>query len=198
VNCSCRRSRAAFRTRATPWDTLTPRGVGCMWEGRAFSLVHARPSPLSADSGPSLCKGILGTITWSDASETDLEAVWPGAFASRSVHFALSDSSEVSRFSGRTCLDGPGVFDDTGSASDSRYCPRPCSLPLQSSRVGPRWRLFDVQEPSPPMPLSTLRRSPHGAHCRTWGQEGSRGLSYRTLAFPISGRCIPALPTLAN
>jgi hypothetical protein len=83
-----------------------------------------------------LFKGFFGTITWSDSSETCMEAVRPGAFASRFGRCELADISEVSRFSCRKLLDVPGVFDDAGSAEDSRYHPQPCGLPLQSSRVG--------------------------------------------------------------
>src|SRR5262245_23932538 len=107
-----------------------------MWDGRAFSLVHALPSPLSADGWPSLFKGFRGTITWSDSSEAYTEAVRPGAFASRSGRSGRSDISEVSRFSCRKFLDVPGVLDDAGSAADSRYRPPPCGLPLKSSSVG--------------------------------------------------------------
>ena len=136
VNFSCLCFRAAWRTRASPWDTLAPRCVGRVWDGRAFSLVHALPSPLSADRCWSLFEGFLGTITWSDSSETGMEAVRLWAFASRSVLFVLSDISEVSRFSCRKFLDVPGVVDDAGSAEDSRWRPQPYGLPLKSSSVG--------------------------------------------------------------
>ena len=101
VNVSCLCFRAALRTPANPWDTPLPRCVGHVWDGLAFSLVHALPSPLSADGWPPLFEGFIGTITWSDSSETDMEAVRPGAFASRSGRCARSDISEVSRFSCR-------------------------------------------------------------------------------------------------
>ncbi len=136
VNGSCLCFRAAWRTRANPWDTRAPRCVGCVWDRRAFSLVHALPSPLSADRCWSLFEEFLGTITWSDSSETYMEAVRPCAFASRSVWFVRSDISEVSRFSCRKCLDVPGVLDDAGSAEDSRWRPQLCGLPLKSSSVG--------------------------------------------------------------
>jgi hypothetical protein len=136
VNFSCLCFRAAWRTRAHPWDTLAPRCVGYVWEGRAFSLVHARPSSLSADGWPSLFEGFIGTIAWSDAAETGMEAVRHGTFASRSGVFVRSDISEVSRFSCRTCLDVPGVLADAGSERDSRWRPPPCGLPPKSSGVG--------------------------------------------------------------
>jgi hypothetical protein len=65
-----------------------------------------------------------------------MEAVQPGALASRSVPLELPDISEVSPFSGRKYLDGPGVSDDTESAEDLRHRPRPCGLPLKPSPVG--------------------------------------------------------------
>ena len=136
VHCSWLCCRAAWRTRASPWDTLAPRGVGYVWDRRACSLVPARPAPLSADRCWSLFEEFLGTIAWSDASETGLEAVRLWAFTSRSVLCMRSDLSEVSRCSCRTCLDVPGVSDDAGSAEDSRWRPQPCGLPLKSSRVG--------------------------------------------------------------
>ena len=136
MNCSCLCFRAAWRTRAQPWDTLTPRCVGYGWEGRACSLVHARPSPLSADGWPSVFEGCIGTTAWSDASEMGMEAVRHGAFASRSVVCGRADISEGSRFSCRKLLDGPGVVDDAGAAEDSRGRPPPCGLPPKSSGVG--------------------------------------------------------------
>jgi len=83
-----------------------------------------------------LFEGLTGTLTWSDSSETCMEAVRPCAFASRSGLLVRSDISEVSRFSGRKCLDVPGVLDDAGSAEDSRWRPQPCGLPLKASSVG--------------------------------------------------------------
>jgi hypothetical protein len=136
VNCSCFRSRAVWHTPANPCDTPVPRCVGYVWEELAFSLVHALPSPLSADGVPSLFKGFLGTLTWSDASETGMAAVRPDAFASRSVPCWLSDISEVSRFSCRKYLDVPRVSDDAGSAGDSRSRPQLYGLPPKSSGVG--------------------------------------------------------------
>jgi hypothetical protein len=70
-----------------------------------------------------LFERFTGTITLSDASETGMEAVRPWAFASRSVVVVRSDISEVSRFSCRKFLDVRGVFDDAGSAKDSRWRP---------------------------------------------------------------------------
>jgi hypothetical protein len=111
--------------------------LGRVRVGRARVLLGSRASlPLSADGWPSLFEGFRGTITWSDSAETYTEAVRPRAFASRSGRFGRSDISAVSRFSCRKFLDVPGVFDDAGSAADSRYRPPPYGLPLKSSRVG--------------------------------------------------------------
>jgi hypothetical protein len=85
VNCSCRRSRAAWRTRAKPWDRHAPRWVGCRGDGRVFSWVHALPSPRAADGWPPWCARSLATITWSDSSQTCTAAVRLWAFASQSV-----------------------------------------------------------------------------------------------------------------
>jgi hypothetical protein len=134
-------------------------------------LLGPRASlPLSADGIPPLFEGFTGTITWSDASETGMEAVWPDALASRSAVFVRSDSAEASRFVCRkwsTCLGSSttrGRQRTRGSALSS--------VAVRRSRAAsaPRWRLFDVPWPSPLMPLSTLRWPPRGAHRRTWGQ----------------------------
>jgi hypothetical protein len=134
--CSCVCCRAAWRPPANPWDTLLPRGVGHVGDGRAFAWVHGLPSPRSADGWPPVFAGVIGTRTGSDASGTAMEAGRPGAFASRSGRGARADISEVSWFSCRTLLDVPGVFADAGSERGSRWRPPPCGLPLQSSRVG--------------------------------------------------------------
>jgi hypothetical protein len=133
---SCVGCRAAWRPPARPGDTRAPRGVGRVWDGRALSGVHALPAPLAADRCWSLFEACLGTITWSDAAETGMEAVRPCAFASRSVGLVLADLAAVSRCSCRKLLNVPGVLDDVGSTEDSRGRPQPCGLPLQSRRGG--------------------------------------------------------------
>ena len=145
VNFSCLCFRAALRMPANPWDTPLPHCVGHVWDGLAFSLVHALPSPLSADGWPPVFAGFLGTLPWSDASETCTEAVWRLAFASRSGRCERSDISKVSRFSCRTFLDVPGVLDDAGSERGSRWRPRRVAFRCSRAASAPRWRLFDVQ-----------------------------------------------------
>jgi hypothetical protein len=75
-------NRAAWRTPVISWDMPVPCGVAYVGEGLAFSCVHALPSPLSADGGPSLSGGLSGTLTWPDFSEKTMEVVCRGAFAS--------------------------------------------------------------------------------------------------------------------
>src|SRR5271154_3806910 len=81
----------------------------------------------------------------------------------------LTGASEVSRFSCMKLPNVSGVFDYAGLARDSRY--RPCHAAFhQVKSVGALIASFRSSIPSPPVPLFTLRRAPHGAQRKTRGR----------------------------
>jgi hypothetical protein len=73
-------SFAAFRTPASPCDTLFSLCVGYVLDWRAFSLIGVLPSPLSADELPSLFEWFIGTIPPCDSSRTFMRVVRPKPF----------------------------------------------------------------------------------------------------------------------
>src|SRR5262245_54155700 len=97
-----------------------------------------------------------------------------------------SDISEVSWFSCRTCLDGPGVFDEAGSAEDSRWRPPPCGLPPQSSGVGTPMAAF---RPAMARPADAPVHASLGPSAPTAGP----GVRRAREAFPV-GRLPYRLP----
>jgi hypothetical protein len=67
------------------------------------------------------------------------------------------------------------VFDHAASRFGSRFCRRPgCCLPIKQTRSAHGSSVIGAQSPGPPMPLSTLRRTPRDAPRKTRGQEWSR------------------------
>src|SRR6266478_6808570 len=88
-----------------------------------------------------------------------------------------------------------GFLDYAGPTVHSRLAWLPCCLPLTRNEVGILiYGLFAAQSPRPPMPLSTLQKTP-----RDVPQQDSRSgwiryfLSCRALASPTTCRFIPAL-----
>jgi len=68
-------------------------------------------------------------------------------------------------------LDVRGVFDHAASRSGSRCVAcRGCCLPPMQTGSARGSSVFGAQSPCPPMPLSTLRRTPRDAPRKTWGQ----------------------------
>ncbi len=87
--------------------------------------------------------------------------------------------------------DVSGVYDYAGPIRDSRY--RPIRVAFrQCKSVSVLIASFRSSIPSPPVPLSTLRRAPRDAPTQNSGPSGSLLLSRRTLAFPASCRFSPA------
>src|SRR6202022_4306994 len=96
-----------------------------------------------------------------------------------------------------------GFSDYAGPTVHSRFTWLPCCLPPTRNEVGILiYGLFAAQWPRPPMPLSTLRETPHDAPCKTRGQDGfatsfpvgllhplqHAGLSRRSPVCPSFGR----------
>src|SRR5262245_62792831 len=91
-------------------------------------------------------------------------------------------------------------FDYAGPVGHSRLT-RPPVLPSPlRQKVGVLiHRLFEAQSPGPPIPLSTLRATPHGVARKTRGQNGFAVLlSCRALSSPTTCRFIPALDVLSR
>src|SRR5438094_3101895 len=159
-----------------------------------FSLVCALPSPASAEACASLFDWFTGTTAQSDFSGTCMSAVWFMAFADRSCSFE-QDVREISRFSCMLFLSVRGFSDYAGPNSHSRNSVaavlpfsisegsrHPDPSAFRSSIAPAHWYLW-----------STLHKTPHGAPCKTRGQDGVAVLlSCRALSSPTTCRFIPA------
>src|SRR5215470_13892376 len=138
-----------------------------------FSLAHALPSPASAEENSSLFGWFIGSMAWSDSSETYMPALRLWAFSGRPRFGFFRGAPEVSRFSCLLFLSVRRFFDYAGPADHSRLS-RSAVLPSPlRQKVGVLiHRLFEAQYPGPPMPLSTLRAPPHDVARKTRGQDG--------------------------
>src|ERR1022692_1923109 len=66
-----------------------------------------------------------------------------------------------------------GFLDYAGPTVHSRLAWLPCCLPPTRNEVGILiYGLFAAQWPRPPMPLSTLQKTPCDVPCKTRGQDG--------------------------
>ncbi len=168
---SCFLSRAAWRTPLNPWDTRAPLCVGGVLDCATFSSSCRLPSTTSAESIPPLFGCFIGTTQQSDSSIACTSALRLDAFADRST--VTADALEVSRFSCMLFLDVPGSSttprptQDSRCAASGRYC-----LPAQQTVSARGSSVIGAQSPGPPMPLSTLRCTPHDVPRRTRGQNG--------------------------
>ena len=91
----------------------------CQVDG-AFSLISSLPSPLSADSCPSLFEWLIGTTPLSDSSGMCMRAVRPKPSPAVLRLIFAAGIPEVSRFSCMKFLDVSGVFDYAGLSRNSR------------------------------------------------------------------------------
>jgi hypothetical protein len=167
-------------------------------------LINGLPSPLSADLLASLFEWFIGTMPLSDSSTTFVRALrpWPspaGLLSSAGV-------TEVSRFS---CMKFLGVlwvlrlWGTVQKLALTLLPMLPSTFPIVSASP---LRIFEAQLPSPPIPLFTLRRSPHDDQRKTRGRVDRysflvrplhsllhAGLSRRTGTCPaaLKGHTIP-------
>jgi hypothetical protein len=145
--------------------TPAPRSVsdGC-WIARRSPWAAA-----SAEGCPSLFGCFTGNTQRSDSCSTYASAVWLCAFADRPVWF--TGAPQVSRFSCMLFLDVRGVFDHAASRSGSRCVAcGGCCLPSMQTGSARGSSVFGAPSPGPPMPLSTLRRTPRDVPRKTQGQ----------------------------
>ena len=105
-----------------------PHCVGNVSDRTMFSLVHALPSPTSAEGYPSLFGWFIGSMAWSDSSEACMPALRLWAFSGRPRSGLQRGAPEVSRFSCMLFLGVRGFFDYAGPAGRSRLT-RPTVLP---------------------------------------------------------------------
>src|SRR5229473_7837477 len=105
-----------------------------------------------------------------DSSETCTRAVWPKPSPAVLRPIFVAGISEVSRFSCMKYLGVSGVFDYAGLSGNSRDRPRSCCLPNITKSSASGLHLFGALSPTPPIPLFTLRRAPHGTQRKTRGR----------------------------
>lgn len=85
-----------------------------------FSLAHALPSPPSAEALSSLFGWFIGTMAWSDSSETYAPALRLFALSGRPRSSFFRGAPAVSRFSCMLFLSVRRFFDYAGPADHSR------------------------------------------------------------------------------
>jgi hypothetical protein len=163
---------------------LIPALVRSMCAPTMFSSSCALPSPTSAGSHLPLFGQFIGTTAQSDFSSTYMSVVWhlPSRTGLRTFPKACWRSP-----GSRACcfLSVRGLLDYAGPDSHSRITQPPYCLPPSRKGVGILFfRLFEARSPRPPMPLSTLRVTPHDVTRKTRGQDGF------AISFP-AGTCTP-------
>src|SRR5215831_3513359 len=111
-----------------------------------FSLVHALPSPTSAEERSSLFGWFIGSTAWSDSSKACMPALRLWAFSGRPRSVFPRGTSEVSRFSSMLFLSVRGFFDYAGPTDHSRLS-RSAVLPSPlRKKVGIlKQRFFEAQ-----------------------------------------------------
>src|SRR5215472_9107586 len=94
-----------------------------------FSLAHALPSPASAEENSSLFGWFIGSMAWSDSSETSMPALRLWAFSGRPRFGFFRGAPEVSRFSCLLFLSVRGSSTTQDRLTTRVYRDQPCCLP---------------------------------------------------------------------
>src|SRR5216683_3034611 len=115
----------------------------------------------------------------SDSSQTYMRAVWPKPSPAVLRLTLAAGVCEVSRFSCMKFLGVSGVFDYAGLSRSSRYRACSCCLPCITKTSASGLHLFGALSPTPPIPLFTLRRAPHGTQRKTRGRADRYSLLVR-------------------
>src|SRR5713226_3433300 len=146
VNRSCLLLRALSRTPCNPWDILFPSCAGRMLGSIAFSWVTGRPSTTSAAG---VSAHFVRRLRWYHAhvrllagvpARMALLASRTGPAADKPRMPARSLGSRACSFS--TCV---RLMDYAGPASDSRYRPLQCCIPVRSTRSAPQIAFFEAR-----------------------------------------------------
>jgi hypothetical protein len=183
---------AASRTRSSalgaPTFRLCVRDAFC-WS--VFPLAGLLPSTVSAAAFAALFDGFVGTTSPSDFCGPFIVGLRLMAFPTRPVAFSLraarrSPGSRADRF--RTCT-GSSTAQDSAASCGSDAADVAFRVRQRRRRPGSAFR---GSIPGPHLPLSTLRRRPHGRQCMTRGRRGSLLLRRETLPFSPVCRFIPA------
>jgi hypothetical protein len=159
-----------------------------------FSFSCTLPSPTTAEAVASLFGWFTGTTAQSDFSSTCMSVAW--------LTPSRTDLRKPPKVCWRSpgsraccCISVRGFLDYAGPVSHSRVTQPPYCLPPTRKGVGILiFRLFEAQSPGPPMPLSTLRVTPHDGTRKTRGQDGfATSFPVGTCTLTTTCRFIPAL-----
>src|SRR3954471_11462750 len=165
-----------------------------------FSLVHALPSPASAEGEPSLFGWFTGTMAWSDSSRAYMSGVRLCIFPDRSGSRPEPDTREVSRFSCILFLSVRGFSDYAGLAGCSRLT-QPAMWPSSSSGESrhPDQPVFRSSMAPPTDPSIYASTSPSRDEPQDSRPRWIRFLlSGRTLSFPTICRFYPGAPCVTG
>ncbi len=126
---------------------------------------HALPLGWRSDT----CETVSGVEDFSRKDRKTPVVPKPNAAMARMVRI----QARVVRSSCMLFLSVRGFSDYAGPTVHSRLGCLPCCLPPTRNEVGILvYGLFAVQLPRPPMPLSTLHKTPRDVPCKTRGQDG--------------------------
>src|SRR5208282_5910221 len=198
VNFSVDLSLAACRTRSSPGDTLSRRGVRCVPAWPAFPLAPALGSIDAAAGCPTAFADFPATTTGPDFSCPCIIGFGPPAFPMRTRDLAIDGRAGDLPVPAQGASVHAGVSDHAGPDRHSRWRARPCGLPHTSTASAPRCRNCRGSMAGLHAPLSTLRRAPHGAPRMTRGRCGSLLLHRVGLAPTTPCRSPGALRTFLD
>ena len=183
---------AACRTRSSALGApsrLCVRGAFC-W--RRFPLARPLPSIPSAAGCPALFGDFIGTTGLSDFPWSFIVGVrpWTSRRVPRRPSPRATTGSPGSRARCfRTCT---GSLTARGPVASRDIDAPGVAFRFSLQRRHPGGSVFRGSIPGPHVPLSTLRRRPHGRLRMTRGRCGSLVLHRMTLSFTTPRRFIPA------
>jgi hypothetical protein len=176
--------------RSIAWDTLAQLWVWCVLLWTALPLAPPLPSTASAAPNSALFGGFTGTMSGSDFHRPCIIGLG---------HSALPMRTERADEPERPAGGSPGSRADGFHAcrrsldhAEPRWCSpwraTPCCLPLFSTASALRMETFRGSMLRPRVPLSTLRRRPHGRPRMTRGHRDWLGLRRAELASATTCR----------
>jgi hypothetical protein len=184
-------SRTRSSSLGTPWFRLCVRDAFCL---SVFPLAKPLPSATSAPGFPVLFGRFVGTTGLSDFPGPFICGLRPWPSRSVPPHDLRRATqgppgSRAWRF--RTCAGSSTARGQPGACNSAPVC---VAFRLHGRRQHPGLYDFAAQCPSLCVPLSTLRRPPHGSLRMTRGHRGSLLLRCTALSSAPPCRFIPAHP----
>src|SRR5271166_1577808 len=192
VNLSSFFCFATCRTRSSACDTLSRFWTRCLLCRFVFSSAPVLGSTGSAAGRPVLFVGFVATVTGSDFSGLLIGGFGSSPSRREPDGLAACGSPRDLPVPAQRAWVGARFSDHAGTGRALAFLPLPILPSTKSTASALRICAFRGSMAGPHLPLSTLRRAPHGTLRMTRGQCGSLYLSlYKTLthcSLPVSRR----------